>query len=459
MKKNLIFIALFSLLFLTAEISKADLQVTDSQLKIMLNLKDAQAEKISGWELNSYFALMMVLAVGILSAVLAFLQKFDLKRKTIITALIGLFIAVITVIDASVLPDYNTLKKKVLEAEQIMNEIEIELTLVVDEQDKSLWMNNIREKLKKISEIEYELIAFNDEFDVNLVSPLYAQAKRMPEWISRPPEDDYFLYFLGEAVGNSLASAETFSAENAREAAVNYLVEQISKLKSFDRKEINHEKLSDYLINSAEIYRTYYEVDKNSRKYVYYTLLRLAKNLIEIDATFFALEKNIKLDDTKTMYQNIQSIKSPTNAYYSQRNKIYENLLSQAQTTLNQEDYKSFEKARQMRKEGNAAGAIPILENILNKYPGFYMGWYNAALAYDAVRKFGKADYAYKKAMELEPSQSTRDASIYNTYGYFLVQQGKASESEQYFRKTLEINPEHALARNNLRYLQYIITE
>lgn len=87
------------------------------------------------------------------------------------------------------------------------------------------------------------------------------------------------------------------------------------------------------------------------------------------------------------------------------------------------------------------------------------MGWYNSALAHGAVGNVDRADYAYRKAMELEPIQSTRDASIYNTYGYFLVQTGNPSESEQYFRKALEINPEHALAKNNLRYLQYVMDE
>jgi len=59
----------------------------------------------------------------------------------------------------------------------------------------------------------------------------------------------------------------------------------------------------------------------------------------------------------------------------------------------------------------------------------FYLGWYNLAFAYDDKKDFANGKKAYERAVELEPKQPARDASLYNSYGFFLYTYRKYQEA------------------------------
>lgn len=407
-------------------------------------------------------ALLMVLAVGIIAAIIAFLQKFEFKGNKLITAFLGLIIAVITVIDANLYPDHQTLKKKIAEARVLESQLDTKRLQPVKPEDKEARNKEIQEILHKLALISVELekevyLAENGIFTFDLIPSAYAQSQQLPSWIENPPSDNFYLYFVGNALDGSLAQAKELSLQDARAVAVDFMVSQLQRIEGIAASNINMETLSDKLIESAEVYRTHYYLKPDDNNYQYYTLLRLVKSFLEIDLTFFAIEKNIDIQETKKINQALQTAQSPRKAYYNERDVTYKALLNQAQESLNPADYEKFESARNIRKVGNPAKAVPLLEEIVDKYPAFYFGWYNLGLAYDALSDSAKADNAYRKAIQAESNQSVRDASIYNTYGDFLRRHNNYSEAIQWFKEALEINPNHAVAKSNLRIVQNVL--
>jgi len=457
MKRKAIYIGAILFIVLVNFAAIAQDAQGNTGLSMINRLFEEKQAQIHEWERNANIALMMVIVVGIVSAIVAFLQKFQFNRNKVITAVLGLIVAIITVIDANVFPDHHTLRKKIAEASLILEDVKFDLAMEVKRQDRLKWRENIQKKLKEISEIEYELLASAERANIDWIPAAYAQSRQLPSWVTNPPSDNYYLYFIGDAKNGSLAVAENLSLEDAQEAAIDYLAAQIQSIEGISNNRINYEALSEFLINSAEVYRTYYNLDQSGDTYRYYTLLRLAKSFVEIDLTFFAIEKDINLGDVKKLNERLQSTTSPRKAYYNQREVTYKKLLETAKENLQPEDHETFMKARQIRKSGNPGKAAPLLEATVRKYPAFYMGWYNLGLAFDALGDSLKADKAYRKAIALEPSQSTREASVYNTYGDFLRRHQNYLEARRWFKKALEINPNHALAQNNLRVVQSLI--
>ena len=435
-------------------------QNSESQEKAYINSLIQDVEKnVKDLDGKANIALLMVLVVGILGAIVAFLQKFEFKGNKLITALLALIIAIITVIDANIYPDHQTLKKKIAEVRVLKKQLNTKMLEPVKPEDKEARNKEIQEVLKKLAALSMELekevyLAAEGTFNFDLIPSAFAQSQQLPTWIESPPSDNFYLYFVGNSRDGSLAKAKELSLLDAQTAAVEFMVAQLQRIEGIAASNINMEALSDKLVESAEVYRTHYYLEPAGSDYQYYTLLRLAKSFLEIDLTFFAIEKNIDIEETKKINRALQTAESPRKAYYNQRDATYKALLDQAQESLAPADHDRFINARNIRKGGNPEKAIPILEEIAGKYPAFYFGWYNIGLAYDALDDSAKADNAYRKAIETEPNQSVRDASIYNTYGDFLRRHNNYSEAMQWFKKALEISPDHALAKNNLRVVQ-----
>jgi tetratricopeptide (TPR) repeat protein len=426
----------------------------DPELQRIIELKEQREQKIEQWEMQATMALAMVILVGVISAVIAFLQKINFKSNKLVTAILGFIIAVITVIDANLYPDPQTLNRTILKARGILEDIEIDLAIEVKPEDRPIWREGIQEKLKEIRRIEDEFLAANESMDFELIAAAYAQEGKEPSWIADPPEDKNYLYFIGSAEHQSLSQAKDLSLADAKHAAAENLTLQIQKTQGFQDAKINFNALSDYLTKSAEIARAHYSLDRSKGLYKYYTLLKLAKSVLEIDLTFFGIQEKISMPETKKLYETLEAASSPRKAYYADRTQTYQKMLEQTRESLEPEDYKAFMQARRTRLQGEVRSSIPALERITQVYPAFFMGWYNLGLAYDALEDSAKADRAYNKAIDLEPRQTVREASIYNTYGDFLRRHENYAAARRYLEKALAINPNHELARNNLRVVQ-----
>jgi Tfp pilus assembly protein PilF len=132
------------------------------------------------------------------------------------------------------------------------------------------------------------------------------------------------------------------------------------------------------------------------------------------------------------------------------RQQVYSTLSKNAQSQVPPDVYRAYETARTARVKGDPRSAVPALEDVVKRSPTFFMAWYNLALASSAAGNRLRADEAYKRAVALEPSQPVRDASVYNSYGHFLLEAGRKAEARPMFERALAIDPKHPMASRSL---------
>jgi cytochrome c-type biogenesis protein CcmH len=89
----------------------------------------------------------------------------------------------------------------------------------------------------------------------------------------------------------------------------------------------------------------------------------------------------------------------------------------------------------------------------LRQDPDNDQGWFNLGLLYREARRFGEAERAFRRAMELRPGNA--DYVGYLAETLFLLSGGNpSSEAERLFRRVLELQPRHPQARYYLATLR-----
>jgi len=93
-----------------------------------------------------------------------------------------------------------------------------------------------------------------------------------------------------------------------------------------------------------------------------------------------------------------------------------------------------IDHARQLRLDGNAGQSIQALQGVMANDPSNFRGQYNLALALAENNQKDAAISAFEKAVDLGEKQGVPDATVYNSYGWFLMQQGKYAAAERQFK-------------------------
>lgn len=458
MNRKIIALILICLIGLSLVTTFYGFSQEDNEAKEIKQILKDQIKGIEKWENKANILIFLTVMVGLLGVITGILQRYDKKWCKVATVIAGALISIITVINNTVFEvDYRTLKSKSTEGRKLVHDIRLKLLQGYNkdsEEDRKVWFNEIAEKLHQFYKLEKEI--YTADISINLVSNAYAQPlkqiKQQPTWISKPPIDRINLYFIGIGDSPSLKSAKEYSYQHAVEGAVEYLVSALGTEQQSESGWLDIERLSEYLIESAEVADTYFNYNRNENLYHYYTLLKLNKRFAEADIKLFAMQEKIKIPEN--ISQNFEYFHEPSENYYKNRVFVYETLLSSAKKSLSSQQYSKFIEGRELRKKGDFKKAIELLEEVTQENPTFYFGWYNLALAYDALEDFHKANQAYEKAEELEPMQPTRDASFYNTYGYFLYRHKNYEEAIVHLKKALEINPDHPKAKRTLQAVE-----
>lgn len=425
--------------------------------KIELLLREPQ-HLVNGWERKANIALFLIILVGSLGLVAGALQAVKKQWSKSATAVIALSISLITFINQTMNEaDHREFRK-------IARKGQANLSLIrsyalqyenATEENRDFLFEKIRALLKEIYQLE-ENLKKSQMASLQFVPALYAQAsfqkERPPQWIYRPPVEKNSIYFVGLGESSDLKKSKEYSFQDAVDKAVDYFVFQFEKNMNQQNQNFDLELLSQYLVESAREQATYFEMNKTKNLYRYYTLLKFNKEFARVDLELFALKRQLKIPGE--INEAIRKSQPTRDSYFEQRNTVYNNILEESRESLPVKDYELFLEARQLRKNGQYNKAIETLKGIVERYPEFYFGWYNLGLAYDAVDNFDAARHAYEKAVQLEPVLSVRDASIYNTYGYFLYRHSRYEEAKIHLKKALEIDPNHPKARGTLKAIE-----
>ena len=110
-------------------------------------------------------------------------------------------------------------------------------------------------------------------------------------------------------------------------------------------------------------------------------------------------------------------------------------------TTLDKDSdaYKSAETHLQLGvgylKQGRLDDAMMNLQKALEAKSDFADVHTALAFVYERYAEVDKADYHYRRAIELSP----KEGGVYNNYGVFLCKKNKFKDAETYFKKALDM--------------------
>lgn len=103
---------------------------------------------------------------------------------------------------------------------------------------------------------------------------------------------------------------------------------------------------------------------------------------------------------------------------------------------------KAFLKASKEATKGNRLRAIEYLKSAVEAYPAFFEAYYNMGVHYQALKQWGKAVQAYRKAIELRQQSAKPNFNL----GVILHNQGRFDQAIERYLQALEYDPSFAEA-------------
>jgi len=413
---------------------------------------------VAEWELNRWVALAIMVGIALCGAAIAIAQGISASAKKI-SVLLGATVSVLTGI-GNVYLDFDHRQYRSLAsqgrhalAEARARKAELAFVEASDKAGRELILQDIRKAANRVLEMpdrfKEKALASNDApgegFFVR-VAHAQGAAGRAPDWITKPPRDDNNLYFVGYSDAREYAEARRLSSERAFEEAQTFLINEFEK--AGQKSAANKESIAKYLTESARVVTTYSTFDEKRRVHFAYTLLSMSKKIAASDLKAYAAKTGTP--PVPEIGRSIQTAVRTERDYLANRVQVYFNQANKAQRALTDQQYKEYEDARNLRRAGKPAEAAARLKALVSAQPDFYLGWYNLALAYDDARNIDAARQAYERAVALERQQNVGDASLYNSYGFFLYRNRHFPEAVTSLERALALAPDHPKAKSTL---------
>jgi tetratricopeptide (TPR) repeat protein len=250
--------------------------------------------------------------------------------------------------------------------------------------------------------------------------------KTWPKLIYSRAKDSYEFRSAGSFSLFSSAYAQNVGFLNQDDIG-GVIVQSISKSSGIDVSDIH---LSSKLTSDLSL--TNYDIS-----YINFNL----KKSFNIDS-WDKLTKNAEtVEDVIAISRSLYYQDKPWGEHLISRFKDTNRLLSEAREKYPNEIFETFSEARTLRKAGQISKSLKLLSSVLAEHPNFYLAKYNQALAYQAEGHLKDADQAFLETIRIQENSGFLDASIYNTYGRFLFENGRSKAAINKFKKVKSINP------------------
>lgn len=458
--KKYILLTFYLSMVLTISIYSGMVQGDDENTAILEVLQD-QEIKIDNWRNKALILGILTVVIGILGAVNTTAAVVDKKWSKVFIGASGISITIITiVINTFYVVDYRTYNNKADEAQKIVNSIKLKLAQGYNknsEDDRNLWFDEINEKFNQIPELKKD--DDHSVISISLISTASASTgggDGEPEWLKNLPTKENRIYFIGISNSLLLSRAKDLSREDGVKEAFDYFLFEFKK-KFMDKSTLlgSIDNYIETIVNLSRVVDTFYNYDKESGLYHYYSLLEFDKDRIDIYLSLSALKSR---DENWLMLRKpTATLTSLPGDYYGKKVLRYKKISFQTKYSIRYEDYNNFITARELRKEGDFKGSINLLDVISQKDPTSYPAWYNLALSYDNIDAKSLANGAYQKAAYLVSKLDSKDENFYVAYADFLYRNGKYQEAFENSINALKINP-HNSAAKNIQYELKLIT-
>ena len=208
------------------------------------------------------------------------------KPVKIIAAILGVTTSALTFVNAKVFTaDYGSLRRAATEGRAIVAQLEGVVSLIIEKrsngEDVTQLETQFLAKATEFSNIASRLGGGNTSAGSGVGSivfglpPVYAQSVgTAPPWVNQRPSGASFLYYVGAGTDNQLSSAQKASLNDALTKAQ----QEISGM--FPGGSVD--AIKTIIDGSYTVQDTFFQFNKQSNSYTYFTLVRVNKLLLNI---------------------------------------------------------------------------------------------------------------------------------------------------------------------------------
>ncbi len=243
--------------------------------------------KIEQWDREAAKVAYLTVLAAILGAVVAVAQATKKESLRIATAVMGVAITGITVVNNTVYHPSRTLRLYASELREAVNLIRVQMAGF----DPTMPADGKQEFTKRIADQLIDLTKLQSSLEKKLEGEgamagekaalgwlphftAYAQFQsQLPAWVSNPPTDNVYLYFTGKGEGPSLQEAEEQAdLDGYRQGA---------RMLAKDLGESELAKAEAYVARGSEEAGRYFQYERSTRNYRFFKLWRISKVLTE----------------------------------------------------------------------------------------------------------------------------------------------------------------------------------
>ncbi|MFY9557382.1 MAG: hypothetical protein WAV47_21940 [Blastocatellia bacterium] len=251
----------------------------DSELiQLFLSRLDDCNRTIAGWEFEAKLLIFLTILVAVLGLITGALQKSTSPRCKSATVAAGILISVITIITTTAFEsDHRTLRRSANQARKLHAKVLekiTELRTISDPKDRQKSIELIQNYLSEIFDVRDKILTGANEpyrglFELG--TTVQAQSGQ-PDWISKSQSEKFNIFFTGISENTSLKEAQETSFKNALNQAIAQL---------YGKAGYDIDAIGNAVSQSAEVAETNFSFNPDTKKYKFYTLLKLNRTFAD----------------------------------------------------------------------------------------------------------------------------------------------------------------------------------
>lgn len=435
-----ILLALFFSLFLagTGNILRAD-PVPTVYERFQEQLTEARST-FDTWNRNGTIIVTLTLLIAVFGLVSGWLHKRDEKAdekakakrisvmwKIAIASCVTIFTGVNSTLFEA---DHRTYWRLADEGHGLAWKIDIDLASyqTASDEDRQELFQSIQESFTKVQELKRSLhdtkaggfIAANHSGGVFTSVALAGAPEPRPPWVTRLPSDYSNIYCVGVDYDNSIKFATSASLEDAKRNCMGHLIMLFESRVPSSGSNTKYRDIASFIVSSksVRVADTYYEYDQNMKRYTFYTLLQIQRELAQNDIAFFTETKQQSSMQTGSLRGVlIKAPGLPGDFYWKREQEFRKKAPFSVKLTDMQ---KRLWYAIGLRKEGNLKKASTELLYIVKKDSNMLEAWYNLALAAEGQKDSSGASKAYTRGVRTAELMKLDHPYLWRDYGLWL---------------------------------------
>ncbi|MBM2846329.1 MAG: hypothetical protein HW407_1641 [Bacteroidetes bacterium] len=394
------------------------------------------------WSVYGTIIVILTCLIGILGALAGLMAQKWGKWKIAF----GFCVTILTVINSTVFEaDYRTYWRLSDEGHDLAWKVDIDLASYQEasDADRLEFFQSIQENFGKMKELKQTLHGLKPGSDVTvnqmggvLTSVAFAAGGQpRPTWVTRLPSDGNSIYCVGVDYDNSIKLATLGSLEDARRNCMSYLLLLFEGAAPSSGSRSKYQDIASFIVSSrsVRVADTYYEYDVNTRRYTYYTLLQVQRELAQNDVAFFTETKQQSSMQQSSLPGLIMKAPGLPEDFYWKREQEFRKRIPFATRLTDLQ--KRLWYAIGLRKGGNLKQASTEFSYIVKKDSNMVEGWYNLALTAEGQKDSSGAAKAYTRGMRVAERKKIDHPYLNRDFGLWLYKNASIKNALEYLRR------------------------